>query len=358
MLGSKIRNTINLVELEKEETKKQLHRLQALSRIAREIASELEPEKLLLLILQKATELTGSKAGGIILNDNHDQIYRIKAAKGLPKTLIGHEVSPGSGLAGRVLAERKTFREKGPEAFVLTDHQLDLEHFKFAIAAPIWSREEVMGLIFLLRENNSVQFSKDDQLILETLSEHAAIAVVNANLFKLTASLTQKDYLTGVGNLRFFTEQLEHHLAMTRRYQQECSILVVDSDSLRKINNLYGNPQGFRHIKQLAECLKNAIRSSDLIARYDRDIFMIILPHTNILEAEELGKRIQALVADSPLIIDAQAIHSTVCIGVASYQPPEISTAKSLVTAVEHALRQAKQSGQNQLVVYRVNDEV
>ncbi|HBE76484.1 MAG TPA: hypothetical protein DDW65_01690, partial [Firmicutes bacterium] len=128
----------------------------------------------------------------------------------------------------------------------------DLEHYQFAVASPIWRKNTILGLIFLLR-NHQGNYTNDDKLILETLSEHAASAVVNAKLFKLTTSLSLHDYLTGVGNLRFFYQQLEYIFAVAERYQQSFSLMIVDSDSLKLINDGYGNAQGFGHIKQLAE---------------------------------------------------------------------------------------------------------
>lgn len=348
IVGYKIKNIICLVEQEKDETKKQLNRLQALSRIAREIAGELEIEKLLFLIVQKAAELTKSQAAGIILKEN-DQIYRIKATKGLPRTFLEKEVSPGVGLAGRVITEKRTIFEKNHLSNWDSGHTLHLEHFKSAIAAPIWSKEEIIGLIFLLSDHPNIPFIKSDQLILDTLCEHAAIAVVNAHLFKITATSSLNDYLTGVGNLRFFYQRLEHSLAVAERYQQPCSLLIVDSDSLKQINDQYGNTQGFRHIKQLAEILQNSIRRSDLIARYDRDMFVIILPQTNLTEAICLGEKLKNKVAESPLIIDDEKIETTVCVGTASF-PAQAENATMLVTAVEAALHQAKRLGKNQLV--------
>lgn len=348
VVGFKLKNIISLVEQEKDESKKQLHRLQALSRIAKEIAGELEIEKLLFLIVHKAAELTKSQVAGIILKDS-DKKYRIKALKGMPKTFLEKEISPGIGLAGKVLMEKKTIIDKNQLYNSEMDHLLHLEHYKTAMAAPIWWKEGIMGLIFLLRDHQNVSFTKDDQLILDTLSEHAAIAVANANLFKSTANSSFQDYLTNVGNLRFFDHHLEHALAVAQRYQQSCSLLMVDSDCLNQINHQFGNRQGFYHIKQLAEVLKKSVRRSDLLARYDRDMFMIILPQTTLKEAIVLGEKIKAKVARTPVTIEGKTIETSVCVGVASY-PEHAENAAMLVAEVESALRQAKQLGKNQLI--------
>jgi len=347
LLNNKTKQALIISEFEKDESKKQYHQLQVLLRIAKEINGELEIDKLLFLLVQKADELTKSEAGGIILLDD-DQIYRIKATSGMPKTFWEQEISPGAGLPGKVLTEKKTVFDKKNLFEHLPDHYCDLEHYQFAVASPIWRKNTILGLIFLLR-NHQGNYTNDDKLILETLSEHAASAVVNAKLFKLTTSLSLHDYLTGVGNLRFFYQQLEYIFAVAERYQQSFSLMIVDSDSLKLINDGYGNAQGFGHIKQLAELLKNSVRSSDIIARYDRDMFMVILPHTTLVETVNLAKRIQNRVYETPLIICDQVITTTVSIGLASF-PDHADTAESLINAVESALHNAKTLGKNQIV--------
>ncbi len=353
IIGWKINKMLKTIHFEKEESKKQLFRLQTLSRITKEITSELELDKLLNLIVQKTSELMKSDAGGIITLEN-DHSYRIKAAKGLPKKLVGTEVQPGVGLLGLLLNERMTAFLK-INAEIMDSASLLDEEYSYLISSPISSKGGFLGLIFLLSNSQTSSLSKDDKLILETMSEFAAIGMVNANLFKITATLSVNDYLTGVGNLRYFYQQLEHCLAVAERYQQSCSLMMIDSDCFREIKHTYGNAQGFLHIKYLAEILKSSIRSSDLIARYDRDTFMVILPQTSLDEAIVLGERIKNQVINNPSNIDGRPITTTVSIGVASY-PANANNLKTLVNAVESALHQASKQGSNQLVAAKTTN--
>jgi diguanylate cyclase (GGDEF)-like protein len=344
--GTKVKGTIRLVEREKEESKKQLHRLEALSRIAKEIAGELDLDKLLFLILQKAVQLVATRTGGIIVKDQ-DGIFRIKTVKGLPKALLEKEITPSGGLFGKVFTEKRTVYEKNCTDFA--GYLPGSDHQRPVIAAPIQSKSEILGLIFLIHDQHHSSFSKDEQLILETLGEHAAIAVINAKLFKQATSLSLNDYLTGVGNIRYFFQQLEHALAIAERYQHPCSLMIVDSDSLKTINDRFGNSQGFRYIKQLAEILKNFIRNADIIARYDRDMFVIILPQTSSQEARTLAERIQNEVIQSPFAWDGKIIETTVSIGIASY-PADTKNSQNLVSLVEACLHDAKQLGKNKII--------
>lgn len=347
IIGWKIKKMLETIEMEKDTSKRQVFRLQTLSRIVKEITSELELDKLLNLIVQKTTELMKANAGGIITLEN-DNIYRIKAAKGIPKNLIGKEVKPVKGLLGRLLNERKISCSKINTTIMETVSPLD-KQYNFLITSPIFSKGEFIGLSFLLTDSQTTNLSKNDKLILETMSEYAAIGMVNANLFKTTASLGVNDYLTGVGNLRFFYQQLEHCLAIANRYQQPCSLIMVDSDCFREIKHTYGNAEGFKHIKYLAEILKISVRNSDLISRYDRDTFMIILPQTTLEDAIILGERIKSQVINHPGSIDGRPTNTTVSIGIASY-PEQAKNIKMLVSMVESALFQAAKLGGNQLV--------
>jgi diguanylate cyclase (GGDEF)-like protein len=347
IIGWKIKKMLETIGMEKDASKKQLFRLQALSRIVKEITSELELDKLLNLIVLKTTELMKANAGGIIILEN-ENTYRLKAAKGIPKNLIGKEIQPVKGLLGHLLNKREISFSKINTALMETVSPLD-KQYEFLITSPIFSKGEFIGLSFLLTNSQTNHLSKDDKLILETMSEYAAIGMVNANLFKTTASLGVNDYLTGVGNLRFFYQQLEHCLAVANRYQQPCSLMMVDSDCFREIKHTYGNAEGFKHIKYLAEILKISIRNSDLISRYDRDTFMIILPQTTLEEAITLGERIRSQVLNHPGSIKGKPINTTVSIGIASY-PEQAKNIKMLVNIVESALHQAAKLGGNQLV--------
>lgn len=347
IVGWKIKQMLKTIQFEREESKKQLFRLQTLSRITKEITSELELDKLLNLIVKKTSELMKSNAGGIITLESNNT-YRIKAIKGIPKSSLGKEIQLGSGLLGQALNERKITFLKINAQILDTVLVLD-EQYNFLITSPILSKRELLGVIFLLHDFQSSPLGKDDKLILETMSEFAAIGMVNANLFKKTATLSVNDFLTGVGNLRYFYQRLEHCLAVAERYQQSCSLMMVDSDCFREIKHTYGNAQGFAHIKYLAEILKTCIRSSDLIARYDRDTFMVILPQTSLEEAIVLGERIKNQVINNPNNIDGQSITTTVSIGIASY-PEQANSVKALVNAVESALQRASKLGNNQLI--------
>lgn len=344
VIGSlQIERDLRIADLEKNESQKRLHHLEGLSRITKEIAGELELDKLLPLIIRKANQLTRTKAGGIVLCDN-DGTYRIKAITGLSSSFLEREIIPGVDFLGKALLEKRICFDQASDY----SGPMDLDHYHYAVAAPIHSKDDLIGLIFILSDTGGATFSKNDRLVLQTLGEQAAIAVINARRFKMTASLSFNDYLTGLGNIRFFYRELEHNLAVAARYRQSCSLMIVDSDSLKQINDCYGNAQGFRHIKELAAILKDTVRSSDLIARYDRDMFMIILPQTNLPEAIQLGTRIQQRVALSPLIIDGQTVNTSVSIGVAAF-PADADNAQSLVSLVENLLHQAKQGGKNRL---------
>ena len=347
IIGWKIKKMLETIQFEKEESKKQLFRLQTLSRITKEITSELELDKLLNLIVKKTGDLIKMNAGGIITLEN-DHTYRIKAIKGVPKNYHGREVKFGAGLLGQALNERKVTFLKINAAILDSASNLD-EQYNFLIVSPILSKGELLGLIFLLSDSQKSPLEKDDKLILETMSEFAAIGMVNANLFKKTATLSVNDFLTGVGNLRYFYQQLEHCMAVAERYQQSCSLMMVDSDCFREIKHTYGNAQGFAHIKYLAEILKKCVRSSDFIARYDRDTFVVILPQTTLEEAIVLGERIKNQVINNPNNIDGQLITTTVSIGIASY-PAQAKNVKTLMNAVESALQRASELGNNQLI--------
>jgi diguanylate cyclase (GGDEF)-like protein len=157
------------------------------------------------------------------------------------------------------------------------------------------------------------------------------------------------DSLTGLANYRSLTESLEREIERARRYRQPLSLITLDLDHLKLINDEHGHDAGDQAIRLVAQVLKAAVRSFEVVARQGGDEFAVLLPNTNALEAERLAERLRSEVASRSV----EGVPLSASIGVASRDAARDFDAKALVKASDEALYRAKYAGRGRVEVSR-----
>jgi diguanylate cyclase (GGDEF)-like protein len=158
--------------------------------------------------------------------------------------------------------------------------------------------------------------------------------------------LAKTDALTGVLNRRNLFEVAERELDRARRYGCAFSILMLDIDHFKHINDTYGHLIGDMVLQQLAATIRDALRKVDELGRYGGEEFAVILPETGIQQAIDVAERIQELIAKLVLLVEDGPVCITVSIGIATYEATD-QTLYPLFERADKALYQAKQSGRN-----------
>lgn len=157
--------------------------------------------------------------------------------------------------------------------------------------------------------------------------------------------LSTTDELTGIYNRRAFDEQLATNLARTKRYQEPLSLLMIDIDLFKQVNDRYGHSVGDLVLKELVNEMKSHTRETDFLARWGGEEFVILLPQTEAPAAMQLAERLREGVAEH---LFPSVEHLTVSIGHSAAQPNDSSD--SLLNRADNALYQAKETGRNQVV--------
>lgn len=163
--------------------------------------------------------------------------------------------------------------------------------------------------------------------------------------------LTIMDGLTQIHNQRYLMDFLERELARSIRHHRPLSVLMIDLDKFKAVNDEHGHLCGDFVLRELSERLRHSIRREDLFARYGGEEFCLILVETQMNSAVEVAERIRRTVAEAPFVFDSRSINLTVSIGVATTAgESEQITPKELVKAADEKLYTAKRNGRNLVV--------
>lgn len=170
------------------------------------------------------------------------------------------------------------------------------------------------------------------------------------------------DPLTCVANRRYFLKRGQQIIQLAKRSEGECSLIFLDVDKFKHINDSYGHNVGDQVLAHMAKIIVANIRANDVVGRLGGEEFAVMLPNTELAEAQILAERLRKYVAERPLDIDGKKYHITISIGIASYKSngirvDDMEIIDSLLRKADAAMYKAKKSGRNKVEIYRNNDD-
>jgi two-component system, cell cycle response regulator len=204
--------------------------------------------------------------------------------------------------------------------------------------------EDVRGLVAAGRRE---PFSPEEAELFRIFALQGEAALKNVLLFEEVKSLSIRDGLTGLYNNRHFREVLAHQVELSRRYAWPLSLLFLDIDNFKNINDTWGHPEGDLVLKALAGFLQSHVRLADVLCRYGGEEFVVLLPQTSWNQAYRLAERLREGIAATAIPLCHGEIQITVSIGL-SCLTPQLS-GDDLVKAADTALYKAKQAGRNRV---------
>jgi two-component system, cell cycle response regulator len=165
--------------------------------------------------------------------------------------------------------------------------------------------------------------------------------------------LTVTDALTGVLNRKHLEERCRDELKRARRYRDPLSLLVVDLDGFRTVNEAHGEEVGSEVLKAFARLLGEEVRDVDLLGRLSADTFCLLLPSTHLSGALTVAERISASIAGGPFHVRGRAIPLTATVGLAFFPSREVATHEDLLRLAREALYRARQEGRGRIGLYQ-----
>lgn len=218
------------------------------------------------------------------------------------------------------------------------------------VCLPLVEDGNVIGVAQMIQKKKNYWNNPETYRLLSSYIGIMSNAIHRARLFDTLKSEATTDMATGMFSRRFFYNTIDKLLSLAKRHKEPLSILFVDIDHFKHINDTYGDVAGDIVLQQIVKNIANSIRKSDFLCRYGGEEFAIILPKTDMTSAIEKADRIRTYIGITELnnVIAGKSIKLTISIGVASF-PEHGAEIDALVTTADSALYKAKRSGRNRV---------
>jgi diguanylate cyclase (GGDEF)-like protein len=340
---------------------------QDLTRVTDELGQRLRERAVLFDVLRESTKthdldsvlsLLASRLGEVlrfrevaILLESEEGKFEIRAAWGFeaPEKVLGRVVEPGEGVTGEAMKSGKpmVISDVGDAPGYLAFWG-EVQRTGSFMSVPIRSGGKLIGMLALTRPPSD-RLSDVQARLVSALADQASLAIENARLFAKLEELSTQDELTQLPNRRSFKERLAREMADARRYGHPLSVMVIDVDHFKKLNDREGHGAGDEALVEVSRVLKSSLREVDMVARYGGEEFVVVLSRTNESDAMKVGEKLREAVASIGLASAAgQPLgHLSVSIGVAQLEGSE--DAMSMVQRADRAVYAAKKEGRNRV---------
>lgn len=216
------------------------------------------------------------------------------------------------------------------------------------ILVPLRVAAEKIGLLRLIRFSGEV-FNDYQSRILAMISTSLSLAIRNAEIHQEVQELASKDELTSLLNRRAFLNIVEREFRRAARYETSLSLILVDIDHFKEINDCYGHLIGDQVIREISQIVKKSVRDVDTVARYGGDELVVVLPKTNHQEALIAAQRIRKRIHAALFHYGDRSIRITISMGIAHCPASKIKTPEDLFRLADQALYAAKKKGRNRI---------
>jgi len=346
-----------------EELAQHLDNLTIWMEITKSIGSALNSSDLFKVVLDRSTAFVDAEQGSLMLLDPEGQELSIKAIKGLHHGIVERtRIRSGEGISGKVLENRSPLVVKDLE----TDERVLQEKrprykTKSFISLPLKLDDRIIGVLNVADKITGEVFSEYDLRLLSSIAAYASVAIERSEYYERSEQLKRisiTDSLTGLLNRRYFEERLTEEMERSKRHRLPLSLILLDVDDFKLINDTFGHPVGDEALKGLARSIRNSIRTIDVAARYGGEEFAVILPQTTKPDATTIAERICVEVAriELPMASARDKQPFTVSLGLATFSE-DAATMEDLIRNVDIALYAAKARGKNRVVVYQKSDK-
>ncbi len=336
-----------------EELKARLEERAMLFELLRMTSSSPELDQVLHTLVERVGQLLKLREVVIFIQDEAGDDFFVRAAYGFAREgdVLGRSVKRGEGLSGQVGQTRAPLIVADvSQAEAFTGFWGHAAREGSLAAVPILYQQKLLGVLTVTRPEQDPLTELHLNLLM-AIADNAALAIHNAQLFERMRELSTHDELTDLANRRLFRHRLGQEVDRARRFEKALSLVAIDIDHFKQLNDRHGHPKGDLALRQFAKLLEASVRKVDTVARVGGEEFMILLPRADVREAAAVAEKLRALVMGTPFEggRDQPGGALTVSLGVAELATTDDDDGDSLVERADQALYAAKHAGRNRV---------
>ena len=315
--------------------------------VAKALTSSLDLDSILQTIMEKMAEYFRPDTWSLLMVDEaHDELYFAIAVGDKAEILKNVRLKMGEGIAGWVAknGEARVVPDVSADpVFASRVDQATQWETRSVICVPLRSKLRVLGVIQLVNVEMS-RFTESELFFLQSLCDYAAIAIENARWVEKIQELTITDDCTGLYNARHLYKTLETEVYRSSRFGYEFSILFIDLDHFKSVNDTHGHLVGSKLLAEIGYLIKAQLRLIDFAFRYGGDEFVVLLPQTSKDQALVVAKRLlDALRASSFCREEGLNLNIRASVGLATY-PHDARTAHDVIRQADGMMYLVKNS--------------
>jgi len=310
--------------------------------MAKALTSTLQVDQVLKTIMHKISEFLQPDTWSLLLVDEKtNELYFQIATGEKASKLKDIRLKIGEGIAGWVAQTGEPTIvpdvSKDPRFCAEVDKKTEMRTHSI-VCVPIRSKERVLGVIELVNYVGRRHFDDSDLMLLQAMADYAAIALENALYMQRIHELTITDDCTSLYNVRHLNFVLDTEIYRSSRYGYHFSLLFIDLDYFKNVNDTYGHLAGSKLLREIADLLRGSLRLIDYVFRYGGDEFVVLLPQTGKESAYVVARRLrQRLNASKFLQDEGLNLSITASTGVATY-PDDARTKADLLRLADEAM--------------------
>ncbi len=337
------------------ELQERVHDLEILNATARRFSSSLQREELVEAVAREACKAIPEAEAVTLIHrrTGRESELVIDAFDRVRDKFSRHPMRPGEGAAGWVMTNAMSRRiDDFATSDVATDTPSHGMHSWLGV--PLFMYGDCDGVV-AVQSSKVGAFKAEHQRLLESLALQIAAALQNAHLYELA----MVDGLTGLFVRRYFDARIEEEIERSRRYGTPFSVIMLDVDDFKNLNDTYGHLVGDRVLRAIANVVKGQMRGVDTAARYGGEEIGVILPRTEMVGAYNLAERIREGIAELRITTDDEpprALSVTASFGISAFPESKALDGVDLVRRADKALYRAKKTGKNRVELFWSDD--
>jgi diguanylate cyclase (GGDEF)-like protein len=335
--------------------KRQVERLSLFHEVGKALFSTLDLQKILQTIMEKISDLLQPDTWSLLMLDDKTQelFFEIAIGAGADR-LRDVRLKLGEGVAGWVAQHGEPVLvedTRKDERFSPKVDELTHTETRSIVCVPIKAHGHVMGVIEIVNALGKPSFGRGDIPILLSLADYAAIALENARYVRRIEELTITDDCTSLYNARHLNFVLDTEIYRSNRYGYEFSVIFVDLDHFKLVNDVHGHLVGSKLLWMIGDIIKAHLRLIDYAFRYGGDEFVVLLPQTSKENALGVVRRIRELLTARVFFTEEKLdIKVTASFGVASF-PEDGRTRKEILRMADEAMYLVKNTTRNNIAL-------